>query len=106
MRAKPSTQVFTVNMSGNAVDVTSVVLDKDDFDEILTELVDHKLSNMTDEEWLEAIESLRVNQCIPGVGRGNKTQWLFDKLNVKTDTMSIIVHDTTNKILAQIAANN
>lgn len=84
---KPFIQVFSIE--GKLF--TSVVLDSDEFDRLLDEVARQPLGGLSEAAWAEQVSALRKLRNITAIGRGTKTQWLFDRFDVKTDTMGVMV---------------
>lgn len=65
--------------------LTSIVMDEDEFEKLVDELK---------EKWpreAATVEGCRAAKHIPAIGRGTVTGFIFDRYNVKTDVISIIV---------------
>ena len=106
MMAKPYVSSFVIPTPKGQMAFTSVVMDQADFDEVLVELKSKPLTGFTDEEWCTAVDRFQSAQHIPRVVRGSKTAWLFEKFNVKTDNLGVMVRGVGEKILNTIASSN
>lgn len=92
-------QVFKVPVQGQMTEVTSVVVDQDDFDRAYRVMV----QAFPDEPGLHAIKE---SGTLPLAKLGSKTQPLFDMFSVKTEFMTLIVRGTGKKILEDMGGDN
>lgn len=95
---EPHVEAFVMN--GRAV--TSVVVDKGEFDENIDALVG--VLNMagggrTDAEQAELLKECNV---LPLCTKGTKTQFLFDKYAVETDALAMIVRGKGLDVFRQL----
>lgn len=73
------------------LEITSVVLDKDEYDDLCDELggiIDAATGKRVTES---EIRALKNNNHIPMVARGSLTEHIFTKYDIETDRASIIV---------------
>lgn len=75
--------------------ISTVVMDKTDFDD-LVQIIKDKFGPS------EHIDNIVQLQHIPMIGRGTKTQELFDKFGVTTDRMSVIVRGQGPELLKKL----
>lgn len=78
---------------------TIVVVDKTDYDQDVEQLYDvinlHNQQRATE----ETINKIKQENRIPMIGRGTKTEFLFKKYNITTNTMGIIVRGYSKDLL-------
>lgn len=77
--------------------VTAVVLDKVDFDAVCDELFE--ILESWGQPAQQVIEAIKEAENIPAMVRGTKTQKFFDRWNVKTSMLSVIVRGAGMRVL-------
>lgn len=73
--------------------MTSVVLDQEEFDQMVDGLIQAFDQNAND------MLKIRENKILPLMKRGTKTQVFFDRYNVTTDYLSAIVRGQGKNII-------
>lgn len=98
-----SKQVF--NMPDGS-SLTVVVLDQPVFDACVDGLTG--VYNVLSEGRMrpEGIKSIKDSGQIPLIGRGEKTEWLFERFGIDGDKMSMIVRGVGRKMLRGAAERN
>lgn len=81
-------------------EVTTVVLDKSDFDALCDELVD--LFTSHSQPGHQIAQAFKEAENIPVMARGTKTQKFFDRWGVKTELISIIVRGAGLRVLMRL----
>lgn len=95
--SKPFVKHF--NLPDNK-EVTTIVLDKAEFDALCDELVD--LFNSHSQPGHQIAQAFKEAENIPVMSRGTKTQKFFDRWGVKTDLASIIVRGAGLRVLMRL----
>lgn len=110
--AKPYIQYFQVN-THNIDILTSIVIDKPDFDAVCDEIFQHesKILSPSDAKPVlteDGVKALKEAGHIPLIKKGTKTQWLFDKFNIREDVsyLSMIVRGKGRQIAAALQAQH
>jgi hypothetical protein len=87
---KPYTRIFEFN----GLRVTSLVLDKQEFDALVGEFKG-LFPNMTE----EMVQAMIDKQNVPMIAKGSKTAKFFSRYDILTDRMSIIVRGAGLEVL-------
>lgn len=96
----PYTQEFALQ-SGDKL--TAVVLDQRDFDIFCDDMERSNVLNIGDsKESKEGLAYVRATKLLPMMVRGSKTEKFFERWNIKTDRLSVIVRGTGDQILNQM----
>jgi len=96
---KPYVKEFQLT---NGTAFTSVVMDGDEFNSLCDSLSDIFDANSNNRVGNEQIAALKEAQHIPMIAKGTLTKFIFDKYDVKTDRVSIIVRGTGMKLFDDI----
>lgn len=80
--------------------ITVVVIDQDAYNLLLDELLAHPVTDAVDFD--ESVAKMRCSCYIPAIGRGNKTEWIFDRYNVTTDIMGIMTRGKGKEVLKNL----
>jgi hypothetical protein len=86
--------------------ITSIVMSEEEFETLLGQIAngDPVVNVRTGGRMKsEDIEALRQAKHVPFIGRGSKTEFLFQSYDVETSVMSVIVRGQGQKILNQFA---
>lgn len=75
--------------------LTSVVIDQDEFNDLVTKIPDHVAPK-------EAKKAMISEGQVKLIYRGQDTKYLFDKYDVKTDYLGIIVRGKGQEIMSKI----
>ncbi len=78
--------------------VTTLVLDRVDFESLVREIVSRGLIMADD------AQSMLDAQLIPLIAKGTKTAFLFERFEVSTEKLSVIVRGASKTVLDQILA--
>jgi len=78
--------------------VTSVILDKEDFDDLIDSLAS-VLQEGTKRTGKKTIEKIKKSKALPTITRGLNTELVFDKFGIETDLASFIVRGTSKRML-------
>lgn len=84
------------------MDLTSIVCDKEEFDENIDTLKDVMMLNLEERAAQENLDLLKERGHLPLCSRGTKTEHLFKKYNVETDLLAMIVRGTTQEIIKEM----
>ena len=95
---KPHIQIF--NVSG--VELAAIVMDREEFDALIDEVVQVSLTLGIDKAMGELLKEAGY---IPMVGRGAKTEFLFERYGVKGDHLSVIVRGQGRKMVESLFPN-
>lgn len=88
-------------------ELTSVVLDQDEFDELCDSLKDVMIYNMKGQRAAEAhLKALKTAKHLPLMSRGTKTQFVFDKYGIETDKASFIVRGHGRSLAKDFTGSN
>lgn len=87
----------------DGVDITSVVLDKSDFESFCDELVDIIAVSATGSgrSTSETIAAIKKAENLRGMTRGAKTQKFFERWSVESDTLAVIVRGAGMRVMAK-----
>ncbi len=109
MEKKISKHVFPMRdpMTGGMAEITSIVTDQEDFDQVMDTLdqsVEIMMLKMEGGFGREKPNTkvYRIMKHMPLVCRGTKTQWVFDRYEVATPYMSIIVRGAGQRLVDQM----
>jgi len=82
--------------------LTSVVLDKNEFDALCEELQD--VINLAVKERTTAaqIKQIKDTGIIPMIKKGTKTQFIFDRYNISTQVCAIIVRGKGQELMSEL----
>ena len=99
--AEPYLQTFEMSGLGP---ITSVVVDHEDFEAVLDELVTRPVGGLPaqGDDWLRAVDAMRLAGHVPLVRRGTKTAWLFERFGVDREVvlMSLAKRGLASRMLA------
>ncbi len=85
-------------------EITTVVLDEDEFDRLADSLKGIAVLNLDERAAQAQIDSIKAARIIPMMSRGTKTQVVFEQYDIDTNIASFIVRGT-GKMLVQGAIN-
>jgi hypothetical protein len=77
--------------------ITSVVMDREDFESLLDELAQVKISGLTPEE----AEQVKKIGYVPLLSRGAKTEFVFERYGVSGKLISMIIRGQGQRIAAE-----
>lgn len=80
--------------------ITSVVLDRSDFDVIVDSLLGVFTQDARADE--SVLKSLKDAGHLPMMGRGSKTQFVFDRFGIGTDLACFVVRGTGRDVLRSL----
>ena len=87
----------------NKVEITSVVIDEEDFNALCDELHGIIMANEDNERVADAqIESLKAAKMLPLIARGVKTEFVFERFGIETDRACIIVRGHGKELAQQL----
>ncbi len=107
---KSSKPPFIQRMQFGEFDVTSIVLDQDEFDENIDTLKEvfiyaaNAISKEPERTVQIHIEQIKQAGHLPLCAKGTKTAHLFEKYNVETKHLSMIVRGKGEQVMKQILA--
>ena len=91
----PYVKVFTVG----GKQLTSVIVDQDDFDRAIATLEGVIQVNANNKRAdIKMLQDIRDAKHLPMAARGTKTEALFQMFGVKTDLMSLAVRGLANRL--------
>jgi hypothetical protein len=97
--AEPYVREFSIN----GKTITSVVLDKDQFDAFADGLLGLIVANAGKENEVRCdqaqVDTIKRAGQLPLMGRGTLTEKFFTQFGVKTDLMGVVVRGTARKLL-------
>lgn len=93
---KPLKPAYTQSCTlPNGKKVTAIVVDKDEFDENIDSLIDvlnfNTETGKPEKSQLDQLKLLKEAGHLPLCFKGTKTQHLFEKYNIKTEYLAMIV---------------
>jgi hypothetical protein len=100
---KPFLQRFLLP---NNKEITSIVMDEDDFNDFVDSLRGIIVLNNTERAAQIQIDAIKAAKTLPMISRGTKTQFVFDKYGIETDFASFIVRGQGQAILDELSHNN
>lgn len=84
-------------------EITSVVMDAEDFDEFADSLRGIIMLNVDNQRAADAqIDAIKAAKTLPMMARGTKTEFAFEKYGIETDLACFIVRGHGTEILRQI----
>jgi hypothetical protein len=98
--SEPYTEVFI----HNGRTVTSIVVDKGEFDENVDALIDVLDMAGGGRTGTEQVKLLKECNFMPLCTKGTKTQFLFDKYAIETDALAMIVRGKGLDVFRQLMA--
>jgi hypothetical protein len=98
----PANPPFIQRVQVNDMDLTSIVCDKEEFDENIDTLKDVMMLNFEERAAQENLDLIKEKGHLPLCSRGTKTEHLFKKYNVETDLLAMIVRGTARKLIEEM----
>lgn len=98
----PAKPPYIQRVQVNDMDLTSIVCDKEEFDENIDTLKDVMMLNFGEKAAQENLDLLKKKGHLPLCKRGTKTEHLFKKYNVESDLLAMIVRGTAQKLIKEM----
>jgi hypothetical protein len=99
---KASEPAYVKEFRTNEIELTSIVCDKDEFDENIESLRNVICVNLPNKRATDdQLRLLKDHGHLPLCKRGTKTEHLFKKYNVRTDLLSMIVRGKGKELARQ-----
>jgi uncharacterized protein involved in tellurium resistance len=99
---KPVKQMFTLP---TGQEITSVVVDEDDFQHTVNQLRDIYVMNQQKRVDDAQINALLKAKHIPMISKGTLTASIFDKYGITTDLACVIVRGQGSNVISQYMGN-
>ena len=82
--------------------LTSMVMDQEDFDEFCDKISKLNVHDIGEEQ----VEKIREAKHMPMMGRGTKTQGIFDEYEIETDLISVVVRGYGPELAEKMGLND
>ncbi len=93
---------FVQRMTLNGFDLTSIVCDQDEFNENIDSLKDVFCANLKEKASEDQIALIKKVGHLPLCSKGTKTIHLFEKYNVETDKLAMIIRGRGPELLKRL----